>query len=185
MVLPVSIEERSIRGNVITKKSIFTDTNTNIHTILTEYKETIINYIRTEAALLNNYVKWYLAAHISFKKLVDSVSVTCTGVFRSKNQLLSLYDDDIGEQYSTCYEKIVESIERDGSGWVENGVEFLEVGITKYVPLFGTSFIPTPSKLKKTNSIVNVQNMDDEKCFLWSVLAAVHPIASNPYRVTK
>lgn len=27
--------------------------------------------------------------------------------------------------------------------------------------------------------------MNDEKCFLWSVLAALHPIAANPHRVSR
>lgn len=47
----------------------------------------------------------------------------------------------------------------------------------KYNPLVGSSFVLTPLKLCKTYG-TNVQN--NEKYFLWSVLASLYPIASNP-----
>ena len=78
----------------------------------------------------------------------------------------------------------VDKFTRDRSGWVENGVETLELNFTKYNPLVGSSFLPTPSKLShNAKGIVNVKNFKDEKCFLWSVLAGIHPIASNTHRV--
>ena len=47
-------------------------------------------------------------------------------------ELKSQYDD-IDEQYSIASEKIMESVDkftRDGSGWVENGVETLELDLS-------------------------------------------------------
>ena len=36
----------------------------------------------------------------------------------------------------------------------------------------------------RTNSILNIQNIDTY-CFLWSILANIHPVDKDPQRVTK
>ena len=52
----------------------------------------------------------------------------------------------------------------------------LDLGVAVYAPL--------PKGLEDKKAILNVQN-DDEKCFLWSVLAALHPVhwKDQPHRV--
>ena len=46
----------------------------------------------------------------------------------------------------------------------------------------GSSYIPTPFR---SSNIINVQNKKDNKCFLWSILAKLHPAKDNGKRVTK
>ena len=48
----------------------------------------------------------------------------------------------------------------------------------------GSSYIPTPIKLRSKHAIVNVQNRD-RKCFMWSMLAALHPTERNTERIGK
>ncbi|CAL1535716.1 unnamed protein product, partial [Lymnaea stagnalis] len=43
-----------------------------------------------------------------------------------------------------------------------------------------SSFIPLPDELARTGALVNVRNTDDEECFKWSVLAALHPHVNDP-----
>jgi len=50
-------------------------------------------------------------------------------------------------------------------------------------PLHGSTYIPTPQWLTKKKSTVNVKSFDS-KCFLWSVLAALHPPKYNPDRLS-
>eukprot|EP00795_Rhopilema_esculentum_P004997 gene4997-72_t len=45
-------------------------------------------------------------------------------------------------------------------------------------------FFQAPEWIVAKNEIVNVQNTD-EKCFLWSILTALHPAEKNVARVTK
>jgi hypothetical protein len=40
----------------------------------------------------------------------------------------------------------------------------------------GSSYVPLPSKLKTKKAIINVKN-NDEKCFMWSILAGIHPVS--------
>ncbi len=41
-----------------------------------------------------------------------------------------------------------------------------------------------PSKVRNTKAVINIKNSDD-KCFMWSVLAALHPQEKDPQRVSK
>ena len=70
-----------------------------------------------------------------------------------------------------------------GSGWVYQSVENFKVYLFDYTAIRGASYIPTPSSLKKKEAIVNVKN-DDEYCFLWSIVAALHPAEENPDRIS-
>ena len=45
--------------------------------------------------------------------------------------------------------------------------------MAKYVPLKGSQYIDLPPKIKNSKAVINIQN-DDDKCFLWSVLAHLY-----------
>ena len=75
--------------------------------------------------------------------------------------------------------------QREGSNWTVDMVMNVNLHIVQYQPLKGSSFIPLPAKLATKKAIVNVQNQD-QKCFMWSILAALHPIQgqhNHPNRV--
>jgi len=55
--------------------------------------------------------------------------------------------------------------------------------IAQYRPLHGSSYIGTPQWLAKKQAVVNIKNTSDAKCFVWSVLAALHPSAINTNRL--
>ena len=49
-----------------------------------------------------------------------------------------------------------------------------------------SSYLPLPKELKVKQGCLNIQN-NDEKCFLWSILASLHPVKcrNNLDRVSK
>ena len=55
----------------------------------------------------------------------------------------------------------------------------------RYNPLRASSFIELPKSIKDKHACINVQNNDDNKCFLWAVLSAEKNInpKDHPYRV--
>ena len=73
---------------------------------------------------------------------------------------------------------------RNGSMWIFKMVLTLDLHVGGYQPLKGSSYVPLPEKLKLKNAINNVQN-DDNACFKWAILSALHPPSSKPYRVSK
>lgn len=62
-------------------------------------------------------------------------------------------------------------------------IQHLELKLAVYTPLAASSYIPLPRYLQLKHAVINIQN-EDEKCFLWSVVAALHPATHNPHRVS-
>lgn len=71
-----------------------------------------------------------------------------------------------------------------GSGWRLVRVVSAAVQLNPLSPKSGRSYIDLPEWVRNKQACINVQNNDD-KCFLWSVLAALHPQKKDPQRVSK
>ena len=54
----------------------------------------------------------------------------------------------------------------------------MDLGVAVYTPLEGASYLPLPKKIKDKKAVLNIQNKD-QKCFLWSVLMAKHPVQNE------
>ena len=77
----------------------------------------------------------------------------------------------------------ITNYEREGSGWTFSRLLLFQVGLHKHKPLKGSSFIELPPKVKHTKAVVNVKNKDN-KCFMWSVLAGLHPQDVHAERIS-
>ena len=73
---------------------------------------------------------------------------------------------------------------QSGSGWTleENYALILE--IVDYVPLGRSSCIELLKDIHDSKAGNNIKN-DDQECFKWSILTALHPQRTNPQRVFK
>ena len=58
----------------------------------------------------------------------------------------------------------------------------ITIHMAAYQPLYGATYLPTPSKLADRKAIANMKNTDN-KCFVWAVLAGLHPVDRNTNRV--
>ena len=57
------------------------------------------------------------------------------------------------------------------SGWIFDKINSMKVSFCKTVELNGTSYVKLPLR---SNAILNVQT-NDKYCFIWSILASLHP----------
>ena len=71
-----------------------------------------------------------------------------------------------------------------GSNWRFERVLSLDVHLTDFIPLRGSTFFPLPKKIADKKSVINMKN-DDDQCFKWSVTRARHPVDKNSERITK
>ncbi|HET8686342.1 MAG TPA: hypothetical protein VFM18_06720, partial [Methanosarcina sp.] len=88
----------------------------------------------------------------------------------------------ITEMLCDANKRIDEYIERD-SGWIFKNLKVIELGIERYRPFRGGSYIESPDWLRRKRAVINVVNKSDEKCFVWSVLAHIFPQQKNPNRL--
>ena len=95
-------------------------------------------------------------------------------------------DKSIDGAYFTMYNNFDSFKNLQGTGWQLEEIIMMQLNIGKYKPLRGAGFLELPKAIRDNKSILNIQNEDD-RCFLWSILAALHPVAhdDHPYRVSK
>ncbi|GFQ65098.1 uncharacterized protein TNCT_338041 [Trichonephila clavata] len=156
------------------------DLTVSLHSIKTEISNKI-----SETASSKQGVKWYLNSCVHFiRKITTEDFESCTSYFRSKccislNQEIPDVETSIAKVIASCNE-----FENKGSGWEFQEVVKNELKIAIYKPLAAASYIPLPPKLKNKKAILNIKN-EDQRCFLWCVLAHLHPVEANANRYIK
>ena len=146
-----------------------------------------IRPLLAEEVRRQNGVKFHLIADIRFRKSTDPNEIQEWDIVSRAIRLLPIDNID-GALEGICSDvsrKIEEYIER-GTGWVVDQLNFIDLYINRYRPLRGNSYFPTPKQLAAKKAILNIKNKD-QKCFLWCVLAHLHPVdhADNANRVSK
>ena len=133
-------------------------------------------------------IKWYCEMIAQYSKLgPDGDVVTSEIVFRSRTEAAS-NADDITNGLAVAYQEIYrqsQEFEQRGSGWSLDKVKHATVKTVAYQPIRASSYIELPGSISLSKAVINVKNMHDNKCILWSLLAHLHPVAQNPERITK
>ena len=148
--------------------------------ILEKIKQTIgeHNALKVNVSLRGQYVKMTINGDM------ESQSMT----FNTKNSPILIATDlrDWFEEYvrSPIQMKMDEFQERD-SGWSLQSITDLTVNINKFNPMRGNSYIDLPLAIKRREACINVQNFNDEKCFMWAILSALLKFEKNANRVNK
>eukprot|EP00795_Rhopilema_esculentum_P004996 gene4996-71_t len=141
----------------------------------------------------NQGVKYYVFLDVEFKKILEDTITDPPNTFRTEMyRLLRRVPNDINDQATQIRETLNNSIDtfiQNGSGWVLNKLGRMQVKMFDYRPIAGgggisAGFFQAPEWIVAKNEIVNMQNTD-EKCFLWSILTALHPAEKNVARVNK
>ena len=158
----------------------------DIPSFFESHREEIVDSLAQEIREKRN-IKWFISLECVFTRHVSENEVEkCTAYFRS-TCMTNLTEDDLISNYEIAYTKILtsfDSFEGHGSGWVLNKIAGLDINVGKYEPLAPTSYIKLPKELSDKHAIINIKN-DDQKCFLWSILAGLFPVENHPERVNK
>ena len=132
-------------------------------------------------------VKWNLLYHctLSMPDPYQQVVRTHQGYFRTPHPIISLYPQQLSEQLNEALETVAERMTifaQAGSGWTLEENHTLVLEMTDYQPIGGSSFIELPKDIFDTKSIINIKN-EDQKCFMWSIIAALHPAEHHAERI--
>ena len=132
-------------------------------------------------------IKWNLMYHctLTMHDPYRQVLRTHQGYFRTPHPLISLYPQQLTEQLNAALETIEEKMSifaQAGSGWTLEANQALVLEMTDYQPIGGSTYIELPKDVYYTKSIVNIKN-EDQACFMWSVLASLHPADHHAERI--
>jgi hypothetical protein len=126
---------------------------------------------------------WMIVA-ATYRSSVDDTKTLCTYFHDTPSVLLhSSQVDDLIERTLAKLHLDVETFESQGSDWVLSWVDYLDVHVARYEPVHASSYTPLPSYIRNKKAVVNPKN-NDNKCFMWAVLAALYPASRNPDRIS-
>ena len=101
----------------------------------------------------------------------------------SKTLTTELSGDEIFEMLDQMNNSI-QIFSTGGSGFVVQKIDHLDININKFKPIRGSIYIATPAALVGINFLLNIRN-NDNKCFAYSVLAAMFPEKEHKQRKNK
>lgn len=106
--------------------------------------------------------------------------------FRLEHPITLTYQEQLQEQIDASMEVLEERMSifaQAGSGWTLHENHALILEMDPYEPLQGSSYIELPKDIHDTKAAVNIKN-DDQQCFKWFILAALHPASNHAERLT-
>ena len=150
-------------------------------TFLANIREEIVNYIRSRVSQLGG-IKWNLCVQVEMQRDDGNETTTSSPYFRSRTYRFLLSEELLEHDLNEAFQKMfaaLEKYQKEGSNWFVKSIIKLEIHTVVYRPISGSTFIPLPQTLALSNSILNIEN-EDEKCFLYCVLASLHPQQALP-----
>ena len=135
------------------------------------------------ARLINQYkFKYHTLFSASFYKIneEDQRNIEIE-LFINLNINHNLTESDIDNiDVRSQLEQQIQNQEMKESGWIFDKINSVKISFYKSVELNGTSYVKIPLR---SNAILRIQS-NDKYCFIWSILASLHPCENtHPSRV--
>ena len=93
-------------------------------------------------------------------------------------------ESNIDDEFKSIYTTVISNIQKSlgkGSGWITDSVINHTISISKHNPLAGSSYIKLPIELDNPRKgLINIQNIDDDESFKWSLFRYLNPADRNP-----
>lgn len=137
----------------------------------------ILNHLSKELVEKRG-IKWFVNVKVRFIKPKPDGEDLVTEPHFGSLCMKTVNHHELGNQLEEAKQKITQSLflfQKEGSGWVLDEILHLDLNMAQYTPVKGSSYIPLPKILGSKKAIINIKNSDN-KCFMWSVLAATHPV---------
>ena len=131
-----------------------------------------------------------MAALVSVFKKIESEDKTKYDTFYSNSKAeVIINESDIYDVFQSVYTTVITNIQKSlgkVSDWIIDSVIDHTITISKYNPVVGSSYIKLTKELDyQRKGLINIQNIDDNKCFKWSIVRYLNPADRNPARTTK
>lgn len=166
--------------------SLYAIVNSNHIELDSFFSDAFAKFAQKQKSIIDEFyiIKTYGTFVAEFKKTVENeADILQTMYFNCTTQIIDI-DTDYSEWFNENIVKIVkkriEDFNAEGSGWTLSKLIELVIYNNKYEAIRGSSFIVLPNIIKRKRAVINVENTNDNLCFMWSILAALHPEVEFP-----
>ena len=161
----------SVNRTFITEEIPILETVSDPLAYIASEKATLAQSLRN-ALRIQGQVKWYPASVISFIRNTLAGVARVEGRFTAPSKIL-LPHDDIDAQIEESVQVMLSragNFADNGSDFIMETLQNLEICTSTYNPVGGSSYIPLPKFIENKKCVINVKNQD-ERCFEYSILA--------------
>ncbi|XP_041350453.1 uncharacterized protein LOC121369418 [Gigantopelta aegis] len=123
-------------------------------------------------------IKWGICTQFKFSKIGPDGQKTFTEPYFRTKMTPATVADDLELAYAQAVHKIMidmDNFEGDSSNLDFEEVLTVKLTVTMFQPFRGSAYFPLPPKLRKKKCLLNIRNIDDHKCFIYAILAHLHP----------
>ena len=97
--------------------------------------------------------------------------------------MTNLDENEILDQMIERIIELIANFQQNGSNWVFERINQLQIHLADSKPLGGSSFIALPPKIKNKKAVINIKN-EDNQCFKWCIASALDFVRPHPERIT-
>lgn len=179
----VELVDRAFKSKVISYKVL------NKNKSVLDVKEFLNNIKIIIEKIMLSYLDVFKNIKINFKLHATHSKITSDDIsqtsFNTKNFnfTFSTIFDDFFENLKEIIQKKSDEFQESESGWSLEELIDLELNLHKNNPFKGSSYLPLPEVIQKKHAVINIKN-DDDACFAWAVVSALHPKTKNSNRTT-
>eukprot|EP00116_Pleurobrachia_bachei_P000927 sb/3461189/ len=139
-----------------------------------------------EQRVVQHPIKVQIVMGFKFYKEVDGDRVESQKTFRSHVEPILAGENvqDFLNRAKIIISHGIDVYERFGSGWIFDSHQCSNLEIAKYSPLSASGFVRLPKKLRDMKSLLNIRS-NDNRCFLYCLLAHMFPVKTHAERYTK
>ncbi|XP_060083028.1 uncharacterized protein LOC132562303 [Ylistrum balloti] len=178
-------ETRSALRKFTTQYTIDGREGFDAQSFLNTARQNVVNLLR---GIRGTKVKLILRCNMEKVNLVSASETIVEPAAFHSNVEINLEGTDADELYDAMVDRVMEAMatfQLRGSNWTFKSIIAIEIHTVAYKPLRGSSYIPTPEALAHPKKgVINVKN-DDNRCFLWALARALHPVEPDACRITK
>ena len=131
--------------------------------------------------------KYQITLFVTLKKDKLDSSAEYVSVYLN-SFIKTVINDNFVESIDKCFSEILFRLDNwinEGSGWVIETVNDQYLNISRYAPLFGSSFIELPEELSSSKKgLINLRN-SDSKGFLWCHVRHLNPVSDHSSRIKR
>ena len=128
--------------------------------------------------------KFATTLFLVFKKIESENKTNYDNFYSGSKAEIIINESDHDDKFQSIYTTIITNTQKSlgkGSDWIIDSAIDHTISISKYNPLAGSSYIKLQKELDQPRKgLINVQNIDDNECFKWSIVRYL-----NPARITK
>lgn len=149
---------------------------------LLENMNRLISFINTTVSQFPN-AKVQLMMRVKLVKPLDAQ--TSSPYFNSKSVPVFADVGMSNTQYHLLLDQLLSHMSiyaTSGSGWIVDKLLKVEIKFTEYSPIRGSSYIPTPNYFHRNKFLLNIENVVDNLCFIYCILAVLQRPNDNAFR---